>query len=707
MRFSAKISLIILTGLEMSLTLNLNMKKTLYIALTLLSILSLSSMPLNAATRPAPVQPAQALTGGDMTEDDEQNLITAAQAMRRSGLVQFNFKDLDLVRFMRFMSEVLQENIIVPPNINSKITIISPHPVTIRESREIMLSTLQMYNFSLQNMGSYSIVRQGGNSPSPEVHRGRSGPGFGEETVTYIVPLDFITVESILPAIQQSFGPALVVLPVGNGRDILLQGRATDVRKGMELIRRMDTSQSARVSRTFELKYGDPATVAAQLNAIAGASGPLQGLNAIADIPSKKVIVVGSTAAVDRAARIVQDLDVDSKIGDFHIYKLKNIDATAAAEQVAKVLASTGTMLGADAAKFPATVVPDVATNALIFAATQRQFDSLVPILDAIDVQPKQILLRGFIAEINVTNLENNGIDWNVVGGMMFDDLLIGGNMSLGESSVPSTFMQWFSELSKKEELLERGGSTYTVTNYNPMALMYATINMLKKYNAVNVLSVPRLMCTDNKESSFQVGQVIPVLKGSTSDLSNPRAIQSNFDYKDTGLTLTVTPHIRSGNLVAMDIKQTTEDVLTAAGDPTPRTSKREVNTSVVVGDGETIILGGMIKETERSLSRRVPGLSYIPLIGGLFKNISKEKEKIDFVIFLTPQIIESPEEMRHATMKASGFASQYIDSGDMGFAALMPNNARPELLSVDISPVEADVDARFRELYKKSLKRK
>ena len=664
---------------------------------------------MNAATRPAPVrsEPALAQTGGDMTEDDEQNLVAAAQAMRRSGLVQFNFKDMDLVRFMRFMSEVLQENIIVPPNINSKITIISPHPVTIRESREIMLSTLQMYNFSLQNMGSYSIVRQGGNSPSPEVHRGRSGPGFGEETVTYIVPLDFITVESIIPAIQQSFGPALVVLPVGNGRDILLQGRATDVRKGMELIRRMDTSQSARVSRTFELKYGDPATVAAQLNAIAGASGPLQGLNAIADIPSKKVIVVGSTAAVDRAARIVQDLDVDSKIGDFHIYKLKNIDATAAAEQVAKVLASTGTMLGADAAKFPATVVPDVATNALIFAATQRQFDSLVPILDAIDVQPKQILLRGFIAEINVTNLENNGIDWNVVGGMMFDDLLIGGNMSLGESSVPSTFMQWFSELSKKEELLERGGSTYTVTNYNPMALMYATINMLKKYNAVNVLSVPRLMCTDNKESSFQVGQVIPVLKGSTSDLSNPRAIQSNFDYKDTGLTLTVTPHIRSGNLVAMDIKQTTEDVLTAAGDPTPRTSKREVNTSVVVGDGETIILGGMIKETERSLSRRVPGLSYIPLIGGLFKNISKEKEKIDFVIFLTPQIIESPEEMRHATMKASGFASQYIDSGDMGFAALMPQNARSELLSVDISPVEADVDARFRELYKKSLKRK
>lgn len=650
---------------------------------------------------------AQSGAGASMSAEEEQNLIEAAKEMRQSGLVQFNFKDMDLVRFMRFMSEVLQENIIVPPNISSKITIISPHPVTVRESREIMLSTLQMYNFSLQNMGSYSIVRQGGVSPSPNVYRGRSGPGFGEETVTYIVPIDYVTVESLIPAIQQTFGPALVALPVGNGRDILLQGRATDVRKGMELIRRMDTPQSARITRTFELKYGDPATVAAQLNAIAGSAGPLQGLNAIADAPSKKIIVIGSSSAVDRATKIIGELDVDSKIGDFHIYKLKNIDATAASEQVAKVLASTATMLGADAAKFPATVVPDVATNSLIFAATQRQFDSLVPILDAIDVQPKQILLRGFIAEINVTNLENNGIDWNVVGGMMFDDLLIGGNMALGESAVPSTFMQWFNDLSKREELLERGGSTYTVTNYNPMALMYATINMLKKYNAVNVLSVPRLMCTDNKESSFQVGQVIPVLKGATSDLTNPSAVQSNFDYKDTGLTLTVTPHIRSGNLVAMDIKQTTEDVLTAAGDPTPRTSKREVNTSVVVGDGETIILGGMIKETERSLSRRVPGLSYIPLIGGLFKNISKEKEKIDFVIFLTPQIIENPADMRRATVSASGFASRYVDSDDLGFSALMPEQARRELLSVDISPIEADVDIRFRELYQKSLRRK
>ena len=663
----------------------------------------------NTNTSQANTQANTQASSSEMTEEDEKTLMDAAQAMRRSGLVQFNFKDMDLVRFMRFMSEILQENIIVPPNVNAKITIISPHPVTIRESREIMLSTLQMYNFSLQDMGSYSIVRQGGASPSPNVHRGRSGPGFGEETVTYIVPIDYITIDSIIPALQQSFGSALMVMPVGNGKDILIQGRATDVRKAMELVRRMDTPQSARTTRTYELKYADPATVAAQINAIAGANGPLQGVNALADAPSKKVIIVGNPAMLDKADKIVRDLDVDSKIGDFHIYRLKNIDATAAAEQVGRVLASTATMLGTDAAKFPATVVPDVVTNSLIFAATQRQFDSLVPILDAIDVQPRQILLRGFIAEINVSNLENNGIDWSIVGGQMWDDLLLGGNMSLGEGSVPSTFMTWFNDLSKKEELLERGGSTYTVTNYHPMGLMYATIDLLRRYNAVNILSVPRLMCTDNKESSFQVGNVIPVMKGSTSDMSNPTAVQNNYDYKDTGLTLTVTPHIRSGHLVAMDIKQTTEDVMTAPGVPTPITSKREVNTSVVVGDGETIILGGMIKETETSMKRRVPGLSYIPLIGSLFQKISKEKQKVDFVIFLTPQIIENDDDVRATTMRASGFSKLLPASSDkdIGRAAMEQVTIRKDLASADVGAIEADIDNRFRELYRKSLKRK
>jgi general secretion pathway protein D len=467
----------------------------------------------------------------------------------------------------------------------------------------------------------------------------------------------------------------------------MVQGRATDVNKAVELLHRLDVPSSAKISRVFFLNFGDPGVIANQLNAIAQTGGLLRNLVAIPDQNSRQVIVVAEPKVIAEAAKIIQELDVDVIPGVFHIYKLQNIDATAAAEQISKVLAASAMLQPNQEGNFPATVVPDLTTNSLIFASTQRQYDALEKILNEIDIQPKQVLIRGFLAEVNVTNLDRAGIDWSIMGGQIWDNFMMGGMGQLGEGSIPSQFMEWFNELSRSEELLDRNGSTYTVTNYEPLALVYATIEMLKKYDAVNVLSVPRLMCTDNKESSFQVGQVIPVLKGAASDLSNPSALQQNYDYKDTGLTLTVTPHIRSGNVVALDIEQTTEDVLTATGSVTPVTAKRQVKTSVIVEDGETIILGGIVKETERSLRRRVPGISYIPLVGNLFQKVSKEREKIDFIIFLTPQIIGDTKQMRMATNQAATLESDF-------------GQTRPE-----ISPVETEVDRRFRELYEKSRK--
>jgi general secretion pathway protein D len=186
------------------------------------------------------------------------------------------------------------------------------------------------------------------------------------------------------------------------------------------------------------------------------------------------------------------------------------------------------------------------------------------------------------------------------------------------------------------------------------MGLVYAYIKMLNQYNAINVLSMPRLMCTDNMPSALQVGQVIPQLKGQMSDISNPSAMQSSYEYKDTGLILKVTPHIRSGNLVALDIEQTIEDVLSTPGSTTPVTSKRLIKTNVMVANNETIILGGLIREVERTLKNRVPGISYIPIIGNLFTSSERQREKIDLMVFLTPRIIETPQQATQATIEVT-----------------------------------------------------
>ena len=182
------------------------------------------------------------------------------------------------------------------------------------------------------------------------------------------------------------------------------------------------------------------------------------------------------------------------------------------------------------------------------------------------------------------------------------------------------------------------------MTNTQGAGLVYAYIKLLNKFDAVNVLSMPRLMCTDNLQSSLQVGQVIPQLKGSLTNQTNTNSVTNSYEYKDVGLILTVTPHIRSGNLVALDIEQRIEDLLTTTNSTTPITSKREVKTSVLVANGETVVIGGLIKEAEKELKNRVPLFSYIPLIGNLFKSQEKQREKVDLMIFLTPYILETPQ---------------------------------------------------------------
>ena len=624
-----------------------------------------------------------AVIANGIGEHDERTLIEAARAMRASGMVQFNFTDLELVAFVRFVSEIMQRPIIIPPNATGRITVISPRPSTIQEARQIFISVLLAHGWGLQNMGEYDRLVQGVGTPSPD-HR--NPPRHGEEVITYIATLRYIVADFVAHSMQQAFGHTVIVLPVGNGRDILLQGRATDVTRAREIIRSLDVQRSANVSSVLTLSYADPGLVANQLNAIAHMGTHLRGLSATGDPNSRQVVLVGESRVIAEAERIIAQLDVDFQESEFHIHRLRHIDATAASEQISRVLAASAQMTR-DGHFIPASVVPDLTTNSLIFTATQRQFDSIQRILEEIDIQPRQVLIRGFIAEINVTNLDRAGIDWAILGGQIWDNFMLGATGQLGEMGVPAQFAQWFSELSRREERVTDATGTYTITNYRPLALLYATVEMLRRYDAINVLSVPRLMATDGRESSFQVGQVIPVMTGMASDLTNPSALQQSINYRDTGLTLTVTPHIRSGNLIALDIEQSTEDVLTAMGATMPVTAKRHVRTSVIVEDGETIIIGGMVKETERHLRRRVPGLSYIPLIGRLFQRVSREREKLDFVIFLTPHIVDNTQQRREVINQVAATI------GD------------PEMRLAEMSPVERAIRARFDALYQQSVR--
>lgn len=593
-------------------------------------------------------------------EQSEQNLIAAAQVMRESGRVQFNFKDLEMIQFIRFMSELLGENILVDPAVKGTVSVVSPKVISIKEARQVMLSVLEMNGLSLQGMEGYSKLSPANKGPSTtnEVIKGPQSIAPSEQVAVQIVPLEYVKAAYVVEPVKLGV-PGLNIAPLAGGSGVLLTGRSVLLNNAVRIIRALDAPDSIRTIKTFTLKHTSAKLVEGHLNAIAqDPTSKLAALFSIGDERSSKINVVGSREALAEAEKVILELDIQSSVNNFHVYRLQNADAQTVSEQISQILAVAAKLQpDPNNASAQSSVVPDLSTNSLVFTATQEQYNAIRGILEELDVQPKQVLLRGLIAEVNLNKLNSAGIDWAAWGGDAGDNLLIGGGAQLGATGIPAQFQQWFADMTRKEETIrnpDTGAIIGTTTNTQGMGLLYAYIKMLNTFNAINILSMPRLMCTDNMPSALQVGHVIPMMKGQTSDISNPAATQSSYEYKDTGLILKVTPHIRSGNLVALDIEQTVEDLVSATGNTTPTTSKRLIKTNVLAANNETIILGGLIREVERTLKNRVPGFSYIPLLGNLFTSQERTREKVDLMVFLTPTIIETPQQAREATISVT-----------------------------------------------------
>lgn len=606
-------------------------KKRFFYTLFIAAAISVSACTMSTAAEP---------------DQEELNLIKAAQEMRAAGRVQLNFKDLDMAKFIRFMSELLGENILVNPGVSGKVSVVSPKAVTLKEARQVMLSVLEMNNLSIQDMEGYSKVvpLSTGGTASNMIVKGDQSVDPSDTIMVQLVPLSYVKAGYVVSPLKTAI-PQIQISPIGNGSSVLLVGKAALLSRAVGVIRAIDAPDSIRTIKVCTLQYANAKLLEAQLNAVAkDASSKLAGMVAVSDERTKRVILVGSSQNIREADRIIKSLDVPSRTENFHVYRLKNADAKTVAEQLSQILSVAAKLSPDPKGAMPSTVVPDLPTNSLVFTATQEQFNSLKTILEQLDTQPKQVLLRGMIAEVSLNKLNSAGIDWAAWGGDIFGSIVGAGNIQLGNTAVPSDIQTLYQSLITQEELVERNGSTYSVTNTQGAGLVYAYIKLLNKFDAVNVLSMPRLMCTDNLQSSLQVGQVIPQLKGSLTNQTNTNSVTNSYEYKDVGLILTVTPHIRSGNLVALDIEQRIEDLLTTTNSTTPITSKREVKTSVLVANGETVVIGGLIKEAEKELKNRVPLFSYIPLIGNLFKSQEKQREKVDLMIFLTPYILETPQ---------------------------------------------------------------
>jgi len=275
--------------------------------------------------------------------------------------------------------------------------------------------------------------------------------------------------------------------------------------------------------------------------------------------------------------------------------------------------------------------------------ANKEDYQVLEGVIKKLDIPRAMVYIEALIMEVDMEKSLDIGIDWAVFGKTHVDgkQTLVGGGFRRGVEIGPDELLQGGLTLGMLTEPITIAG--VTVNNIS------AIVNAVKTDDDFRILSTPQVLTTDNEEARITIGENRPFQTRSTTDVSG--GTYESFEYRDVGKILKITPHVTEGRLVRMQINLEVTEIDRQATSTTsstlPVTLKRTVDTTVIVRDNQTIVIGGLIDDTTTNNETKVPVLGNIPVLGWLFKDTSEKTTKTNLYIFITPRVIENPGEAK------------------------------------------------------------
>jgi general secretion pathway protein D len=536
--------------------------------------------------------------------------------------VRINFVNAELRDVVRSLAAVLGINVVLADVPTTRITFTTPNPVPANQVGAVLDAILESYGLVLIETGPVSqVVKLGAAERRPTGGPIRFGKEIGTPApiglVTQIVPLDFMRAEEGVAAVRQLAPATARVEVVPRQNAVLITDRAGNVARYLDLLRRLDVRTGGEAGlRTFvyRLKH-------ASADELAGVLGELFG--------------TGTTGGVSQRSRVrsLQDRSLSRTLGNFRNRELEALEARRGTVfPIVRGATAPGDTTGQAVAGLAGrtTIVPDPATNSLVIRTAPPNYPVLEETITALDVRPPQVLLEVLIAEISLDRTTQYGIDWTAAGSLRG---LKGDSVSGGVGLVlPDT-------------LLGRTGDYFLrVVSFGRVDVR-ATLRAIAARANVRVLSTPHILALNNEEARILVGSQVPFSQSTRSglDVVVDRVVQ----YKDVGTQLTVIPTINIDGYVTLRILQevsalTQQTLAAALGAPIITT--REAETSAIVKDRQTIVLGGLIGNERIVTESGIPLLKDIPLLGWLFKSRTSSNLRTELAIFLTPYVVYSDE---------------------------------------------------------------
>jgi len=580
--------------------------------------------------------------------------------------VDVNFRNLNVRDFIEMVSKITHKNILIEGDLKGKINFVSQEPIKKSGLLPLANSILGSKGFTLIDMGDYYKVVKTANA---------AGEGLavkskidGDTMATVMFPLHTANAAVVRAKIKPLLHRNAKVISFKENNVLAITAKPRTLKSIAKIIHVIE-ERGEKKSVVLSLKNSTVKDVFSNAQNMAKKLFPQtiesEKVDIFKDDATNSIILVGKQNNINRMIKYIKQLDLEGEDQSQKMYvlRLKNSNV----EEMEKILSKLLAQMNAVAIKTSkkggpppskAMVVSDVERNALILLATGEQIKNIRETVRKIDIPKAQVYVKAKIVEVDTNLAKQIGLKYGFEGGAITAKGLYSLTGKLGASALQmSPALLSFLNQNTSSTTYDKNGNAITTSNpafkFGAVDRVFALgtqLDLLENNGAAQLLSEPSILSTNNKEATIYVGQVRSILTQGQQSTTGGSNVLNSYSRENIGLTLKIKPRLSSNNQVTLQIETTLEDIDPSSTQITdrPTTTKRQVKTNAIVKNGETIILGGLIKKVGGRGKSKVPFFGEIPFLGDLlFSHDSDVSRQQNVVIYLTPYIVRKSADLQ------------------------------------------------------------
>ena len=609
-----------------------------------------------------------------------------------------NWKDADIRQVVEAVSAVTGKNFILDPRVTGRVTLLSPTPLGPDALYEAFLSILQVHGYVAVESGDLVKIIPDATARQFPSRLGTDGAAGPDDMATSVVQLRNVGATQLVPILRPLIPQYGHLVAHAGSNMLIISDRAANVTRMLSIVRRIDQASDEDIE-VVPLQHASASEIVRIMTALtqtARGDGAPVTTSLVADARTNSVLIGGDRNERLRLRTLIAHLDTPlEEGGDTQVRYLRYADSEDLSTKLqqhftGQMQAAAGQAAGASPSTDGISVWADTQTNAIVVNAPPKMMRSLMQIVDKLDIRRAQVLVEAIIVEVTVDQKNELGVTWAIEGS--------GTDAPIAVTNFPG-FMNGVVQLGSAASGDVTGdptgligeGITMGVGRISDSGISFAAVLRALEGDAdTNIISTPSVVTTDNEEATLNVGQEVPFVTGSFSNTGGSGAINpfQTVQRQQVGVKLAITPQINEGNSMLLNISQEISSIASSSSGAVDLvTNQRIVETTVIVDDGQILVLGGLLEDVLRESVQSVPVLGKIPLLGNLFRSRKTEKVKTNLMIFIRPTILRDSAQTAFETNQKYNMIRDVQRGAEDRGVQLMPGESRPMLPPLEEMP--------------------